>query len=272
MHILEKIVAAYARIPGTEAVAMGGSRSTRYGGADSDIDLYVYSVTEIGTAERASIPARTGAVRTQLDNRVWEPGDEWIAADGTHIDVMFRRMDWIEDQLARVLDRHEASTGYSTCFWANVLYSKPLFDRSGWFAALQDRARQPYPEALRRAIVAKNHPILRDTLSSYRHQIERAVARGDAVALNHRTSALLASCFDILFAVNRQPHPGEKRLLQGFAETCPRRPQGFAERVTAVLDQPGYVAAVDALLDGLDALLADEGLMPAKSSHDAPAC
>jgi hypothetical protein len=43
----------------------------------------------------------------------------------------------MEGELARVLDRHEASLGYSTSLWHNVLTSKPLNDRSGWFAALQ---------------------------------------------------------------------------------------------------------------------------------------
>jgi hypothetical protein len=55
---------------------------------------------------------------------------------------MYRHARWIEEQLDRVLVRHEASVGYSTCFWYNVLHSNALFDRAGWFEALQRRARQ----------------------------------------------------------------------------------------------------------------------------------
>ncbi|HTE18437.1 MAG TPA: DUF4037 domain-containing protein, partial [Armatimonadota bacterium] len=87
-------------------------------------------------------------------------------------------------------------------------------DSNGWYGRLQDGARQPYPEALKQAIIAKNHPILRRTLSSYLHQITRAAARDDVVSVQHRVTALLASYFDILFAVNELPHPGEKRQLR----------------------------------------------------------
>jgi hypothetical protein len=142
-----------------------------------------------------------------------------------------------------------------------VLHSEPLFDRSGWYAALRRRADVPYPEALRRAVVTRNHPLLRDTLSSYLAQIERAVARRDAPSVNHRVAALLASFFDVLFALNRVPHPGEKRLLARVEALCGLRPPRLGEQVAALLAvvarcRIGY--SPRRALDGLDALLAAE--------------
>ncbi len=256
-----EIALEYSLISETEAVALGGSRSTGYAGDDADIDLYVYSRIEFPIEGRRLIAQRRG-IRVEADNRFWEPGDEWLEPDGSHVDVMFRGTQWIEDQLTSVLERHEASVGYSTAFWANVLNSQVLFDRDGWFAAIQERARVPYPEPLRRAIVAKNHPILRSTLSSYRRQIARALERRDPVGANHRLAALLASCFDILFAINRIPNPGEKRLLLWVEERCPNRPPYFVDRVRGILESPAteLLDRIDSMLDGVDELIARERL------------
>ena len=62
------------------------------------------------------------------------------------------------------------------------------------------------------------------------------MARGDAITVNHRIAALLSSFFDILFAVNRVPHPGEKRLATIAAERCPLRPTDLDLQVDALLD------------------------------------
>ncbi|MBN1262210.1 MAG: DUF4037 domain-containing protein [Anaerolineae bacterium] len=263
---LSRFVPHFSALESVRAVALAGSRAVSQVDDRSDYDIYIYADVEIPCEVRRRI-ALTFADRVEIDNRFWEPGDEWgDVATGLHVDIMYRSPEWIEAQLDRVLVHHEGSVGYSTCFWHNVLTSQVLFDRAGWFAALQVRAGQPYPEPLRRAIIAKNQPILRKTLSSYIYQLSSAVARGDTVSMNHRTAALLASYFDILFAVNRLPHPGEKRLLATALNTCRYLPVQMAAHVTAVLhaaadDGEGLLPAVHVLLDGLDALLGEAGLL-----------
>jgi predicted nucleotidyltransferase len=266
--IANRVAAAFANLPEVVAVALAGSGVTGTDDEQSDIDLYVYAGAPLAMADRVAI-ATSFAARAEVGNDFWEPGDEWIDAQtGRHVDVMYRTPVWIEEQLERVLVRHEASVGYSTCFWHNVLHSTPLFDRSGWYGDLQVAAARPYPERLKRAIIARNHPILRQTLSSYRAQIVSAVRRGDSVSIQHRLTALLASYFDVLFAVNELPHPGEKRLLQIATTQCAKIPADMESQINAVLEMaacPPTVAVVgqiDALLDSLDALLADEGLIP----------
>jgi hypothetical protein len=167
---------------------------------------------------------------------------------------MYRSPKGIEDLLDRVLMRHEASIGFTTCVWFNILHSEPLFDREGWFQQLQQRADVAYPDELRRAVIAKNWPILRRNQSSYRRQIELALQRGDAVSVQHRATALLASFFDVWFALERKPHPGEKRLLSHL-------PEPWARRVRSVLNAPAetLLPQIDHLLDPLDARLAEEG-------------
>lgn len=270
LELARAVAASYGELPEVEAVALGGSLASGVADQGSDIDLYVYVREEISVEERARI-AKAGAKYVEVDNRFWEPGDEWIDAEtGIHVDVMFRAVVWIEEQLERVLQKHEASVGYSTCFWHNVVSSEVLYDRIGWFEELQRYARQAYPEELRRAILAKNHPILRETASSYRYQLAGAVARGDQVSVNHRVAAILASYFDVLFAVNRKLHPGEKRLVEIAVAECERIPAGMCEQVewlVAAVSEGSVIERADELIEGLDELLRSEGLLNERSTE-----
>jgi len=266
-----KLAGRFSVFPNVEAIGLGGSLTSGAASPGSDIDLYVYTTSVIPLGERAALIAALGAARTELNMQFWDLGDAWEDAEtGIPVDVMYWDTDWITQQLARVLVRHEASVGYTTCHWYTLHNSEVLYDRDGWFQALKARCAQPYPEALRAAIVAKNHPILRQVMFSYLHQIEKALARGDLVSLNHRVAALLASYFDVLFALNRSLHPGEKRLLALAAQRCEKVPEGLSEQVTAVLRaaasaDPALVARIHALVDGLDRLLFEEGFDPATS-------
>jgi predicted nucleotidyltransferase len=262
--LIEELTGEFAQLPGVTAVVLSGSQGSELSDEGSDIDLYVYAEHEPPKAWRTDL-ARKFGVRASIGNDFWEPGDEWVALrTGNVVDIMYRSPAWIEQQLDRVLLRHQASVGYSTCFVYNVLHSKTLYDRDKWFAALRSKAEQPYPEPLRRAIIAKNHPILRSTLSSYAHQITMALERNDLISVNHRITALLASYFDILFAINRLFHPGEKRLAAYVLANCPKHPPEFEAQVHELLSaiatagQPEVLGRVNELLDGLDALLIED--------------
>jgi len=242
--MIQQLAQRFGEHPSVLAVALSGSRGAGSNDDTSDFDLYVYTFGDLPVDFRRAI----ASPRAEIDNRYWEPGDEWVdQSSGARIDVMYRRPAWIEDQMERVLVRHEACIGYSTCFWYNVLHSEPLFDPRGWYAGLQARAGVPYPDGLQRSIVAKNYPLLRRNQSSYRQQIELAIQRHDLVSVQHRVTALLASYFDIWFALERQPHPGEKRLLKAL----PPFERGL---VCAVLEAPSdsVLASIDVLLDELD--------------------
>jgi Domain of unknown function (DUF4037) len=264
--VAQRVADQFASLPQVEAVALSGSRTSEFSDSRSDIDLYVYGTEDIPLELRAKIA--TQSPRMEIGNATWEPGDEWIdGGTGISVDVMYRHVRWIEEQLDRVLVQHQASVGYSTCFWYNVLHSRMLFDRVGWFAELQRRAHQDYPEDLQRAIIAKNYPLLRRNQSSYLHQIELALMRQDPVGVNHRVAALLASYFDVLFAINKLPHPGEKRLMRHAKASCSKLPREMEQRLTELLvsttgaDQ-AKAARVNALLDGLDELMLRESMVP----------
>jgi len=247
------LASRFAKFPHVIAVVLAGSRGGGTSDRESDFDIYVYASAEVPVEFRRALLGN-GA---EIDNRFWEPGDEsYDLAAGLKLDIMYRSPKWMEDQLDRVLVRHEAAIGYTTCFWSNVLHSDPLFDRGGWFQQLQDRANVAYPDQLRRAVIAKNWPILRHTQSSYRRQIELALQRGDEVSVQHRVTALLASFFDVWFALERKPHPGEKRLLTHL-------PEQWASLVRGILNTQSttLLKNIDGLMDPLDTRLREEGLL-----------
>ncbi|MFQ5584614.1 MAG: DUF4037 domain-containing protein, partial [Calditrichia bacterium] len=128
----------YGSLPRVQAVTIGGSQTVGSADSNSDIDLYVYAEAEIPVAQRGEIASSFAGDRCEIDNQFWESGDEWIDdKTGIHVDVMFRDVYWIEDQLDRVLNRYEASVGYSTCILYNVLHSDLLYDRDAWYESLQ---------------------------------------------------------------------------------------------------------------------------------------
>ncbi len=263
---LQQIGNLFFALPQVKAVTLAGSRTLPHADPASDYDIYVYVAEDIPVEEREKI-IMPRAEKAEINNQFWETGDEWLElSDGLKFDVMYRWCDWVEAQITRVMTAHQASVGYSTALLHNIIHSQILFDRDGWFAKLQSRANQSYPDGLQRAIIAKNHPILRGKLSSYIKQIEIAIKRDDAISVNHRVSALLASYFDILFAINKVPHPGEKRQLIYSQTLCPKRPQNMEAHIAHILQQTrapseALIDIIHTLLNALDTLLIDENLI-----------
>src|SRR5258706_15375439 len=250
--VIQRLTQAFGKLPQVLAVVLGGSRAAATSDAASDYDLYVYTVREVPVDFRRTLLGESA----EIDNRFWEPGDEWSdPSTGTHIDIMYRSPEWIEGQIERILSRHEASLGYTTCFWYNVVHSEALLDPRGWYQGLQNRCRVAYPEGLRRAVLMKNWPVLRRNHSSYRHQIEVALNRGDIASVQHRVTAFLASFFDVWFALERKPHPGEKRVLSHLSEPWGSLVQALTEASPRTL-----LKHIDALVDRVDAALIYKGI------------
>ncbi len=267
--LIQQLADQFAALPQVEAAALGGSRGSASDAADSasDIDLYIYTRAEVPLAARQEIVSQTGgASRADMGQAYWGPSDGWYhAPSGIEVDIVYFDANWMEEQIRRVMDEHQPGMGYTTCFCYTVAQSRVYHDPRGWFAALQERCNHPYPEDLRRNIITFNHPLLRGIISSYEHQIQKAARRGDLVSVNHRLAAFLASYFDILFAANRQYHPGEKRLVQYAIQHCAHLPRNFESDITSALNSAAQgserlPAVITRMLDALDEYLVREGL------------
>lgn len=265
--VVAAIVDGLSDCPAVVAVALSGSVAAQMSDDLSDVDIYVFTSSDVPVEIRRELALRFDPA-PEIDNRYFGPTDEWIdAASGVAVDLTYWDQRWFEDELTRVIDEKRPALGYTTAFWHTMRHATPLFDRTGWLAAMQRTAASPYPPSLRMAIVTYNQPLLCTVRSSYRHQIELAVARDDPVSVNHRLAAYLASLFDIVFAANSVLHPGEKRLL-AHAAALPSLPEHFIELVRALLvAPPGEVLpALDALCEFLDVWLAERGLILASTA------
>lgn len=264
--LAQRVANLFADLPQVEAVALAGSASSSHTDAASDIDLYVYTKSDILLGERKSIVSRAGGASLEnLGLNFWGPGDEWFdAATGIEVDIVYFDQQWMEKEIQRVMRDHQPSLGYSTCFAFTARNSQVFYDPNDWFAGLQKICQQEYPEELRQNIIAHNHPVLREIIPSYFFQLEKAVKREDLVSVNHRLAGLLASYFDIVFALNWELHPGEKRLVEKTLTNCEQLPANVEADIVAILASPaksdgGVLRHVTQLLDHLDELLVLEG-------------
>lgn len=217
-------------LPQVEALALGGSRAGEQYDENSDYDLYVYCTELPPESVRREILSSV-CTYMEIGNHFWELEDDCVLRNGIPIDILYRSLPDFSRDVASVVEACWAHNGYTTCMWHNLLHSRILFDRTGAFQATKQRFSVPYPEPLRENILRNNVRLLTGNLPSYDTQIKKAAARRDWVSVNHRTAAFLESYFDVLFALNRMTHPGEKRMISILESQATILPQNFEENL-----------------------------------------
>lgn len=220
----------FVTLPEVEAIALGGSRAGTDYDEKSDYDLYIYCTSIPHESIRKRILKKC-CQYMEIGNSFWELEDDCTLKDGTDIDILYRNIKDFSQTVRSVVEEHTAYNGYTTCMWHNLLHSRILYDKNGELESLQNKYRIPYPDELRNNIIHKNMRLLSGNLPSYDAQIKKAFAREDMVSVNHRTAAFLESYFDIIFAINRLTHPGEKRMVQYAKEQAQILPVNFEKNL-----------------------------------------
>jgi len=255
---VKQIVDKFSKFGPIDAIVLSGSRTGIVPNKESDYDIYIYSSQKVPVDFREKI-ANEFSTEYEVGNDFFGDGDELILPNGVGVDLMYRDIDWAKSEVKRVWQDKNASVGFSTAFIHNLKTSKILYDKNGQFAEIKRELSTTYPDGLKTNIVAKNYPVLRSKMTaSFYEQIEKAVERNDLFSQNHRTTALLNSYFDIIFAINGQTHPGEKRLVDWAEKTCPILPLNFRENVEEVVKNASskdVLKSLDKMLDELDVVL-----------------
>ncbi len=251
-----------------EAVALGGSQTSSEIDQHSDIDLYIYTNEMVPVETRRRIITELGFLQADIGLTYWDDGDEWFDKEtGIEVDIIYWHTNWIKDEMNGLLNSYQAKTGYTTSFWHTIVNSKCLYDRSDWFANFKSSVNVPFSIKLQKAIIHKNYPVLKQIIPSYYNQIKKAAARNDFVSINHRIAAFLASYFDIIFALNKIPNPGEKKILSFINKNCAVLPADMEVQISRILkaasgDGNAILQDLDTLLKNLDELLKNEDLIP----------
>ena len=255
-EFLKEIANAFGFIPGVEAVAWCGSAAMGVADAHSDFDFYVYTNAPVPVESRSAVILERSR-HSQLNNLFWELEDEWIDREGRRFNAMYRACDFVLGEIAARLERYSSDLGYTTAYCFSVANGFILHDPGQWLGTVQERLRQPFPKPLIRSILAKNRPVLGGGMQScYLAQMKAAIARDDLISLNHRVSVWIASYTDILFAVNRRYHPGEKRVLM-YMQGLPDLPENALEDLPRLCTLAGSLSSpiiehVTVMLERLD--------------------
>lgn len=235
MEWLEDLTAEFSKLHEVEALALAGSGMGRQHDAGSDYEIYVYCIAPISEHVRKKILKKSCSV-TEIGNCYWEMEDDCLLKTGGGLTVIYRNLEEFSEELAKVVEEYQASNGYSTCLWNQLLNGRILYDEYERLEKLKKRFNVPYPDKLRKNIIRRNWDLIQESLSAYSYQIKQAVLRSDKVALVCNLSGFFDSYFDILLALNRVLHPGGKLLVEFCKKNCTKLPENFEKNLNQLFD------------------------------------
>ncbi len=250
--LLARLVDDLARVPGIEAVVLGGSyaRGTAHDTSDLDLGLYYFENAPFSLAEinRIATAVSNRGAPVVTDFYGWGPwvnGGAWIHTGAGKVDFIYRNL----DQVARTIDeaqqgfnRHDydqqpAYGFYSVIYLAETRICIPLYDPAGRIAGLKAQV-EPYPARLKEKTVA-------DSLWSAEFSL--IFARNFAAAADvYNTAGCLArvaaNLTQALFALNETYFISDKKVMEELAR-FPLLPAGYADTLARILAHPGETAA-----------------------------
>jgi hypothetical protein len=253
--VLQQIVTAVADLPGFAAISLGGSAASGLADEHSDLDLHVYWRTPLATPdERAARLARVAdAGSVEVDILDWGREDH-LRVGSRLVELVYVPLDELCAEIEQAYGEGLISEGYTTARLFYVANSRPLHDPAGELCVLRERLLAEYPEPTRRLLL-QYHPAL---LRTYLNHLRLAQSRGDLLMVQHRRYTVQMVFFNLLFALNRRYHPGEKRLLI-HSQGCTLQPANLAARWSRVTrlaaDNPDLAGALGSLVDNLCSLI-----------------
>ena len=240
----------FCKIESIQAIALGGSISTGRADDKSDYDFYVYYDKELDSESRSKILSKY-CKYFELGNTFFELEDSGKFNWDIEFDIIYRNIYSFTDKIMDVVENFNSYNGFTTCFWHNLLHSKIIYDKDSIFEKLQKRFSVTYPQKLKENIIKRNMSLLSDSTISYYKDIIKSIYRNDLVNTNNRISVFLASYFDIIFAVNELPNPGEKRLMEICLANCNLLPKDFKQNIDKLIINMDNFIIIEKVLNSM---------------------
>ncbi len=210
-EVAAQSVGVLSVMPGIVAVSLGGSVAVGLADDASELDLHVYWAAPLPSAETRAARLRAIAdpdsVRAGLTS--WGLEDQF-SVGSRPVELIYRCWDDVRDEVERAYDPGLPGQGFTTAVLYSVARGRPLHDPTGDLTTARERLVREFPEATRTAILQREIPLLGFHLS----QLRKAQVRDDIVYAQHVRCKVQVLFFDVLFALNRLYHPGEKRSLE----------------------------------------------------------
>ena len=217
-----------------DAIVLSGSKTSLINDEMSDYDIYIYSKEKVNIETRKNFIEKYSSYY-ELGNDYFEYGDEFII-DDICFDFTYRDLSFAENEINYIWRECNSKIGYTTAFLYNIKNSKIIYDKDSKFQNIQNELNKEYPDKLKENIIKKNLAVMKDKkCASFFEQLEKAIKRKDIVSVNHRVSAILTSYFDILFALNKELHPGEKKLIKYVYKLCKLIPENFEDDIKNII-------------------------------------
>lgn len=240
-----------------DAIVLSGSKTSLINDEMSDYDVYIYSKEKVDIETRKNFIEKYASY-CEIGNDYFEHGDEFII-DDICFDFMYRDLSFVENEINYIWKECNSKIGYTTAFLYNIKNSKIIYDKDSKFQNLQNELNKEYPNRLKENIINKNLAVMKDKkCASFFEQLEKAIKRKDIVSVNHRITAILSSYFDILFALNKELHPGEKKLIKYTYKLCKLIPENFDNDIENIINSKlnkNILDNVDKLIENLKKII-----------------
>ena len=240
-----------------DAIVLSGSKTSLINDEMSDYDIYIYSKERVNIETRKNFAEKYSSYY-EIGNDYFEHGDEFII-DDICFDFMYRDLSFAENEINYIWRECNSKIGYTTAFLYNIKNSKIIYDKDFKFKSLQEELNKEYPNKLKENIINKNLAVMKDKkCASFFEQLEKAIKRKDIISVNHRITAILSSYFDILFALNKELHPGEKKLIKYTYKLCKLLPENFDNDIENIINSKlnkNILDNVDKLIENLKKII-----------------